>query len=690
MFSIQGLGKAYRTSGGEKWALRNVSLSLPSIGLFAISGPSGSGKSTLLNLLSSLERPSEGSIVYNGEDIASFKEPQREDYRLKECAFVYQHFNLLEEMSARENVALPLLVRGRFKSEAFAEADRLMSRYGLGAIASTKAAFLSGGEKQRVALLRSLIAAPRVLFADEPTGALDRENEKKVMEELAAFAKSSLVLLVTHNERIIARYAEASLILEEGRLVSTTVKNEEANPKSEAAFKRGPDKGWRRILLFHNYRRNGLKNGLALASGTIGYCALLLSLGYYAGSAASLEREKTRSLLYTQARISERKTFAIEGSPLSLTQEGRPSEAEAWDFLEGMPGISLEADYSYFFPSFNPYTLNGFKKEPVSFAPISALTLKDRATVFPVEGDLPTGETLDYCLVNGEFASQLQESPVGETLQLSVAVSCSRSGATDEVELSYSFLVAAVVEEFPFLNSPRVYYSHQALKGYLRNTLLPQISKEEKSAVSAASLVEEADGLSPYSSYGYVTYALNEESAAALEAFARKLSAQEETLSLTSDSFAVNEAFSSLSRGFSLSLIPFMAIAILGVAFILGSLAYSSFLQRRKEAAILEALGARKADRAFIYEGESVLTSALSALLALGFSFPLEKIFSSFLAQKTGIRDLVSIPYGFYLGVPLFPIVALVAFALFVSAFGGALPLEIASRASLVGELRDE
>jgi ABC-type antimicrobial peptide transport system permease subunit len=203
-------------------------------------------------------------------------------------------------------------------------------------------------------------------------------------------------------------------------------------------------------------------------------------------------------------------------------------------------------------------------------------------------------------------------------------------------------------------------------------------------------LVEEADGLSPYSSYGYVAYALNEKSALALEAFAQSLSAKEGTLSLTSASFAVNEAFSSLSSAFSLSLIPFMVIEILGVAFILGSLAYSSFLERRKEAAILEALGARKADRAFIYEGESVLTSLLSAGLALAFSFPLGKAFSSFLALETGIADLVSVPYASYLGTPLFPVVAITAFALFVSAFGGALPLEIASRASLVGELRDE
>jgi putative ABC transport system ATP-binding protein len=690
VFSIQDLGKAYPTSGGMKWALRKVSLSLPSVGLIAISGPSGSGKSTLLNLLSSLEKPSEGSIFYNGEDIASFKASRREDYRLKECAFVYQHFNLMEELSARENVALPLLIRGRPKSEAFARADRLLGQYGLGGLASRKAAFLSGGEKQRVALLRSLIAEPKVLFADEPTGALDRENEKKVMAELAALAKVSLVLLVTHNERLIARYAEASLVLEEGRLVSNTVKDPGAKPAPAEAFKRGPNQGWRVTLLWRNYRRNGLKNLLALAAGTIGYGALLLSLGYVAGSAAALAKERTRSLLYTQARISERKTFEIEGSPLSLTQEGRPSEAEARDFLEGLPNLALEADYSYFFPSFSSYTLNGFPKEPVSFAPISALTLSDRSTAFPVEGDLPTGETLDYCLVNGEFASQLQESPVGKTLQLSLSLSCSRSGATDVVELSYSFLVAAVVAEFPFLNSPRVYYSHQALKEYLRNTPLPLISAKEASPASAASLVEEADGLSPYSSYGYVAYALNEKSALALEAFAQSLSAKEGTLSLTSASFAVNEAFSSLSSAFSLSLIPFMVIEILGVAFILGSLAYSSFLERRKEAAILEALGARKADRAFIYEGESVLTSLLSAGLALAFSFPLGKAFSSFLALETGIADLVSVPYASYLGTPLFPVVAITAFALFVSAFGGALPLEIASRASLVGELRDE
>lgn len=690
MFLIQNAGKAYPTPGGEKWALRNVSLSLPSAGLIAISGPSGSGKSTLLNLLSALEKPTEGSVLYNGADIASFKETEREDYRLKECAFVYQHFNLLEEMSARENIALPLLIRGEAREEAYARADRLINKYGLSDIIYTKAALLSGGEKQRVALLRSLIASPKVLFADEPTGALDRENEKKVMEALVEFSRDSLVLLVTHNGRLIAEYADASIALEGGKLVSMTEKFVDAKPQAIGAFKRGSSKGWRSVILFRNYRRNGFKNALAFSAGTIGYAALLMSLGYYAGCEAALAKEKTRSLLYTQARLSERKTFAIAGSPLSLTQEGRPSEAAALDFLKSIPDVSLEADYSYFFPAYSAYTLNGFKKEPVSFAPISALTLVDRASAFPIEGKLPTGETLDCCLVNGEFASQFPESLVGKTLKLGASVSCLRSGVSDEVDLSYSFLVAAVVDEFPFLNSPRVYYSSTALKDYLQALPLPRISEEEKTAVTAASLVEEAEGLSAYSSYGYLAYAHSEKSAAALEALASKPLAAGETLSLTSASFTIAAAFSALSNGFSLSLVPFLIIEILGVAFILGSLAYSSFLERRKEAAILEALGARKSDRAFIYESESVLTSLLSAFFALGLSLPLEKAFSCFLEATTGIRDLVAIPYASYLGVPFFPAIALMAFALLVSAFGGALPLEIAARASLVGELRDE
>ncbi len=236
MFRLEKVGKRYKTPGGEIWALRDLSLTLPSKGLVAVSGPSGSGKSTLLSLLAAVEKPTEGKIYFRGRDMAAFSEREREDFRNFACGFVYQRYNLLEELSALDNVALPLLIRGVGRKEAFLRAEALLKKQGLGGLAGQKAASLSGGEKQRIAILRALIGRPAALFADEPTGALDEANAQAIMAELKRLAGGMLVILVSHNERLIAQYAEERLALAEGRLISP--------PLASETFFLGPAPSW--------------------------------------------------------------------------------------------------------------------------------------------------------------------------------------------------------------------------------------------------------------------------------------------------------------------------------------------------------------------------------------------------------------------------------------------------------------
>ncbi len=185
----------------------------------AIVGSSGSGKTTLLQLLGGLDAPTRGDVEIRGQSIFSLREAQRGQLRNEMLGFVYQFHHLLPEFSARENVAMPLLIRRQAKTEAFATADDLLGQVGLADRLTHKPGELSGGERQRAAVARALIGEPAIVLADEPTGNLDRDTGDRVFElmlKLNSERQTSLIV-VTHDERLAAQM-DRVLTLDHGRL----------------------------------------------------------------------------------------------------------------------------------------------------------------------------------------------------------------------------------------------------------------------------------------------------------------------------------------------------------------------------------------------------------------------------------------------------------------------------------------
>lgn len=209
-------------SGGDgaiAEALAGISFVLEPGELVALLGPSGCGKSTLLHLLGALDRPTSGRVAVDGRDLVRLSEGERDLYRRRTVATVFQLFNLLPTMTALENVALPLLLDGVPPAEADARAIRLLGEVGLGAKAGSFPWQLSGGQLQRVAVARALVASPALLLADEPTGSLDSRSGAQVLDLIAelASARGVTVLLATHSDEA-ARRARRALHLRDGRL----------------------------------------------------------------------------------------------------------------------------------------------------------------------------------------------------------------------------------------------------------------------------------------------------------------------------------------------------------------------------------------------------------------------------------------------------------------------------------------
>ena len=211
-------------SFGETNALTGASVSVRPGEVLALLGPSGSGKSTLLHCLAGILRPDSGQVQFCGNRIDDLTDEDRSRLRASSFGFVFQFGSLVPELSANENVALPLRLTGVKRKAAEERARAWLDRLDVAAVADKRPGQMSGGQGQRVAVARALVGAPRVVFADEPTGALDSLNGELVMEELigAAREQGTSVVVVTHEARIAA-YADREVVLRDGRLTADSV-----------------------------------------------------------------------------------------------------------------------------------------------------------------------------------------------------------------------------------------------------------------------------------------------------------------------------------------------------------------------------------------------------------------------------------------------------------------------------------
>jgi putative ABC transport system ATP-binding protein len=208
-------------SFGETPALRGASLTASAGELLAVMGPSGSGKSTLLHCLAGILVPSAGEIWYDGRRVDTLAEAARSTLRRDHFGFVFQFGQLVPELTAEENVALPLLLRGVRRAPALRATRPWFARLGLDGLERRRSGELSGGQAQRVALARGLVTSPRVLFADEPTGSLDSLTGEHVLDLLvtAAREEGTTVVLVTHEPRVAA-YADREVTVRDGRVTA--------------------------------------------------------------------------------------------------------------------------------------------------------------------------------------------------------------------------------------------------------------------------------------------------------------------------------------------------------------------------------------------------------------------------------------------------------------------------------------
>ncbi|PZO91386.1 MAG: phosphonate ABC transporter ATP-binding protein [Sphingomonas sanxanigenens] len=219
MLSMRELSRVYRTDTVETTALDRIDFTVDEGEFVAIMGPSGCGKSTLLNIIGMLDSPSSGSYRFAGQEVAGLNEAGLSEVRKQNIGFIFQSFNLVDELSVRENVELALLYHKVAPAERKARVDRVMDRVGIAHRAKHRPSQLSGGQQQRVAVARALVAEPKLILADEPTGNLDTVHGEEVMHMLQQLnVEGSTIVMVTHSPAH-ADYAGRIVNMLDGRIL---------------------------------------------------------------------------------------------------------------------------------------------------------------------------------------------------------------------------------------------------------------------------------------------------------------------------------------------------------------------------------------------------------------------------------------------------------------------------------------
>lgn len=223
MLSVRNLVKVYKAKGGtEVRALDGVTVDFPETGMVFLLGRSGSGKSTLLNVAGGLDKPDSGEVIVKGKSSKDFTGSDFDSYRNTFVGFVFQEYNILNEFNIEQNIALALQLQGKKNDKEAVNA--ILERVDLAGMGKRKPNTLSGGQKQRVAIARALIKEPEIIMADEPTGALDSNTGKQVLDTLKKLSETKLVIIVSHDREFAEQYGDRVIELKDGKILTDTTK----------------------------------------------------------------------------------------------------------------------------------------------------------------------------------------------------------------------------------------------------------------------------------------------------------------------------------------------------------------------------------------------------------------------------------------------------------------------------------
>lgn len=671
MLELRNIKKSFKISESRSTlVLNDISYKFPNKGMYFILGKSGCGKSTLLNIMSGILSLDQGEILYNNKDISKFNKKEKNNYIRDEIGILFQRYNLIEDMTVLENLQVTKSIKNIKNNDYI---DSLLTKYELIDKKKQRVLTLSGGEKQRVALIRTLLNNPKIIFCDEPTGALDETNSSKLMDNLKEISKEKLVIIVTHDNNLFNKYQDGFLYLENGSIKTKSNpiydnKIDEYKPE----LKKINDSKFIRKVSFKNIKKNIKRNLVNVFSAAFSIIVLLLSLFTREG----ILNSETK-LLNTYG---DKNTFAvsivknenIDDSPLSLERLERPTHNQISTLLDGN-GCVIDYSYDYFFA--NKCEL------------IHGKSFEKKFDEFDIKPVIHPKLAIDECIVNKALFDQLEVEPFLKEISIITETSYSyfseysNSTINEKINLKLYLRVKEVVDEFNYMNTPTLYYQSTLMEKVLKNSEATKSTIDRAQKVTYYDLLTEAKNNSELSSYKLNVFAFNEDERNHLyNLMSNKKGSQ--IFKLENFGYTMVTSFLEISNSVFLGMNIFIVLAILTSLFINGFLAYSSAILNRKESAILSSLGATNSEVMEIYLEEQLIMATIGIVVGTAFSYIISILLNNKFNEFFKFQGLINIDF-----IDTFLLICIFIVLIFASCY---LPLKIMKAKNIAEELKEE
>ena len=636
MLEVKNLSKAFAIDDSrENIILNDVSFTLNDKGFYFIIGKSGCGKSTLLNILMGLMKPDKGEVLFDGRDISKFSASELSEFLKNDIGIIFQSYNLFNGYTVKENLKVASSIKGVDEEE---KVNSLLLRYGLLDKEDSLVDKLSGGEKQRLCLVRSLISSPKILFCDEPTGALDKLNSIQLMDELRVLSKKLLVVCVSHNSELYNAYADGIIYLSNGHIKvshrheSSSLIKEDKKGKEERLKSKIPG-----VISSRNMKKNFKYNVINAISAGFSLFLMVISLFFDSGIKASKQTLITSYGDYNIYQVSKTHEEEIEDSLVSLIKSEKPNYEEVQTLFYEVKDCLIFDDFSYF--------NNGEKRIINDQTTFKNFTLKPYFNKNYESNDL---------IVNLNFANEYQkvfrkELTIDDEIEINLKRDyvyfneISKENVVENFSLKIKGKIKEIRNEFSYLNTSIIYYSPPFYEELLKNTIAEKTSEIEKRNISYFDLISRAKSDDPITNYSYNVVALSEETNQKIHEMIEDGSSA--ALSITSNSKTIVDSFLTLSASIFLGVNIFIIISILTSIFISGFLSYSSSLRSRKQSAILSVLGAKKKDIIKIYIKEEMIYTIVGLLIGLVLTILTSNLINQYAARFFVTTSLININY---------------------------------------------
>jgi ABC-type lipoprotein export system ATPase subunit/ABC-type antimicrobial peptide transport system permease subunit len=707
LLELKNIKKSFKLNKKQEFiALENINLSFEKGEFVSIVGPSGSGKSTLLNLIAGLDFPTSGELVIGDKTSKKFKQKDWDLYRKNNVGFIFQNFNLIEHLTALENVEIVMNLIGLSYTKRRKRAIELLKQVGLEQHMNHRPSELSGGQKQRVAVARALANDPDIILADEPTGALDKNTGTQIMELIKSIAKDKLIIMVTHNDKLSEDYSSRIIRVKDGKIESDTViKKENINNIKSTLTKK--DKTMSFFEAFKLSLRNmGKKKGrvaITTIAGCIGIIGFALITGLGNGSNIYIDKQLNKfasaNVLILNKEIKQ--TSANDKEEMVTTKNSKD-----YDKILNDEYIKSKISSTRQYMMLNSATIK-VKKEIIdsnlpeengySFSLYSLAENKDLGFLKEnVNGNIPEEGKYEV-LVNQATARKLlkdldlDQSDVKQAIGKTIILTLNIPSTTLKFEKQFN--ISGIANELD-LGVTNVYYNYNDVSNWTKSidiqgkSLNTYITENAYMYELVISNVNETKAVSDYIS--------SEKNGGSGKISIMNSGSKKEGFSAANMAIVIKNIFSQLIMMAQIVISIFIIIALIVSSIMTSIVLYSSVIERKTEIGIIKAVGGRNKDVIRIFESEAILMGIFAGILGMIVSFILAPILEKVISKVLNLNlpGIVTIPISTVpftnIKFPFATIIIIIAFSGFISAMAGYLPSKKATKMHVIDALRDE